>query len=291
MLANALADFLNYYYYGVEEGNDVNTNSIIRFINRVKRLAPINRPLERLDFNGIDNQELYKMFITDDVLKTLCEAEMQNELFKTGQITLTDYNMLLAVLTKYGFIQNDNVYNKYFNRIYRESLQHFIKRMQPVIPLIASTIVGNTTGNTTKFEEEEEEYNMPTPPHINNVNNHIFSPNQMAQQPPINTDLQNLVNEYNSFTEQPIDINAIANNPNAIANIAAAVFQHMRARSARASSKAGMDALSHIVLDIQKDIKRRKKVMTYAGAQDIVNKRNAAKPNSAPWSATVEDPN
>ena len=52
-----------------------------------------------------------------------------------------------------------------------------------------------------------------------------------------------------------------------------------------------MNALWDIVLDNKKDIKRRRKAMTLAGAQDIVNKRNAANPNSQPWSVSDEDVN
>ncbi|KAK8852600.1 hypothetical protein M9Y10_017588 [Tritrichomonas musculus] len=110
-------------------------------------------------------------------------------------------------------------------------------------------------------------------------------------QPQVDVNLQRLVNEYNSFSQPPVDPNTIINNPVAISRIATAVLNNLRTRTTRASSKTGMDALWHIVLDNQKDVKRRKKAMTLTGAQDIVNKRNAANPNSAPWRAAIEDPN
>ncbi|KAK8857785.1 hypothetical protein M9Y10_016197 [Tritrichomonas musculus] len=112
----------------------------------------------------------------------------------------------------------------------------------------------------------------------------------MAQQQPDPSVLA-LVDYYNSFAEQPADIHDILNSPNEISRIAAAALRHAQTRASRAGSKKGMDALWNIILDNQKDVKRRRKAMTLAGAQDIVNKRNAANPNSAPWRAGIEDPN
>ena len=45
VIAGELASLLNKYNFGLHEGNDVNINTITKFINRIRQQFPIDRPL------------------------------------------------------------------------------------------------------------------------------------------------------------------------------------------------------------------------------------------------------
>ncbi len=327
--ATRLVEPLNEFQFGLREGNSVNDTTMNKFIERVQNENPYDRPIDYSDLKDFNDYQFSKWARTNNgvynELTTRINSRTLEQYKKTYPKNII--HTIIRILNEHNFASNDNIHHKYVRRIYQESLDHFTNRVYPqsegassdnnIVPP-SQTEFGSALQPSAPFFRFGAAETFPElnplnalrrrPPNdsaaglgfanettpiidntnINNNNNTFLFQNQMAQE----VDLQDLVNAYNSFAQHPVDINTIANNVQEIQRIAIESINHFRHRPGRVGGpKQGMNALWDIVLDNKKDIKRRRKAMTLAGAQDIVNKRNAANPNSQPWSVSDEDVN
>ena len=321
--ATRLAEPLNEFQFGLREGNSVNDTTMNRFIERVQNENPYDRPIDYSDLKDFNDYQFSKWARTNNGVYNELTTRINSRTLEQYKKTYPR-NVIYAIIrirNEHNFASNDNIHHKYVRRIYQESLDHFTNRVYPQSEGASSdnNIIPPFPPETSHREPQEHsgfffrlgagetfpelnplnELRRPpsrtlsrpaelSTPQNNNNNNTILFQNQMAQQ----VNLQQLVDYYNSFAQNPVDINNIANNVQEIQRIAIESLRHSRQRVGRVGGpKQGMNALWDIVLDNKKDIKRRRKAMTFTGAQDIVNKRNAANPNSAPWSVSDEDVN
>ncbi len=110
--------------------------------------------------------------------------------------------------------------------------------------------------------------------------------------------VQDLLNIYNKYAPQPLTIQEVQRYSNGDVNVAKTELIARFLAAARdgqlfggfSNNKVGMKELQHIILDLQRDIKRVKNAISPQGAEDLITKHNAANPSS-PWKLNKRNPN
>ena len=111
--------------------------------------------------------------------------------------------------------------------------------------------------------------------------------------------VQDLLNIYNKYAPEPLTIQEVQRYSNSDVNVAKTELIARFLAAARdgqllrgkgfGNNKVGMKELQHIILDLQRDVKRVKNAISPQGAEALVAHHNAANPHS-PWKLNKRNP-
>ena len=112
--------------------------------------------------------------------------------------------------------------------------------------------------------------------------------------------VQDLLNIYNKYAPEPLTIQEVQRYSNSDVNVAKTELIARFLAAARdgqllrgkgfGNNKVGMKELQHIILDLQRDVKRVKNAISPQGAEALVARHNATNPHS-PWKLNKRNPN
>lgn len=249
-LASSLMNFLNEYEFANNEGFVVNDETIGTFINRVKQE---------------ETEDL-----VDDVINM------------TGNNLKDTINIGNSIPHNTGV--NMNPLKNYTPVVFSDNTDDLIED----VANMTSNNIGNSIIQNSNFSQSQ----MQQPQQINPLEDLL-----------INTiSVQDLLNIYNKYCPNPISIQQVQQNSQGNQDLAKAYLLNEVLKAARdgylvkgigggfGHSKIGMNDLMHIILDLQRDVKRVSNAISPQGAQKMVDKHNAENPSS-PWTLHTNDIN